>query len=123
MKLIRQFKKINPRVLITHVIITLGYPVVRAITAERAGLQLFTDAITIIAMVLLIGGILYGLVLRGDFDISSFVMRRGMKRNETINYGKYKEDQTKKREAAFNYPLFLGILYLIIAAIIAYGVL
>ncbi len=50
-------------------------------------------------------------------------MRRGMKRNDTINYVKYKEDQTKKREAAFNYPLYLGILYLIIAAIIAYGVL
>ena len=121
--MIEQFRKINPRVLITHVIITLGYPTVRAITAERDRLLLFTDATTIIAMVLLIGGIIYALALRGDFDISSFVMRRGMKRNDTINYVKYKEDQTKKREAAFNYPLVLGILYLIIAAIIAYGVL
>ena len=121
--MLEQFRKINPRVLITHVIITLGYPTVRAITAERDRLLLFTDATTIIAMVLLIGGIIYALALRGDFDISSFVMRRGMKRNDTINYAKYKEDQTKKREAAFNYPLYLGILYLIIAAIIAYGVL
>ena len=121
--MIEQFRKINPRVLITHVIITLGYPTVRAITAEHNRLLLFTDATTIIAMVLLIGGIIYALALRGDFDISSFVMRRGMKRNDTINYAKYKEDQTKKREAAFNYPLVLGILYLIIAAIIAYGVL
>ena len=43
-------KKINPRVLLTHVIITLGYPAARAFTAEINRLQLFTDAMTIIAM-------------------------------------------------------------------------
>ena len=70
-------KKINPRVLLTHVIITLGYPAARAFTAEINRLQLFTDAMTIIAMALIVGGIIYGFVLRGDLDISGFVMRRG----------------------------------------------
>ena len=107
----------------THVIITLGYPAARAIVAERNKLQLFTDAMTIIAMVMIIGGIIYVLVLRGDFDISAFVMRRGMKRDDTQNFQKYKDDRNKKREASFNYPLFLGILYLIISAVIAYGFL
>lgn len=116
-------KKINPRVLLTHVIITLAYPAARACTAGRGGLQIFTDALTIIGMVLIIGGIVYALALRGDFDISAFVMRRGMKRDDTQNFEKYKKEQDKKREAAFNYPLFLGILYVIVSAVIAYGFL
>ena len=86
----------------THVIITLGYPAARAFIAERNKLQLFTDAMTIIAMAMIIGGIVYALVLRGDFDISAFVMRRGMKRDDMQ---------------------FLGILYLIVSAVIAYGFL
>ena len=107
----------------THVIITLGYPAARAFIAERNKLQLFTDAMTIIAMAMIIGGIVYALALRGDFDISAFVMRRGMKRDDTQNFQKYKDDRNKKREASFNYPLFLGILYLIISAVTAYGFL
>ena len=107
----------------THVLITLGYPAARAFIAERNKLQLFTDAMTIIAMVMIIGGIVYALVLRGDFDISAFVMRRGMKRDDMQNFQKYKDDRNKKRKAAFNYPLFLGILYLIVSAVIAYGFL
>ena len=107
----------------THVIITLGYPAARAFIAERNKLQLFTDAMTIIAMAMIIGGIVYALALRGDFDISAFVMRRGMKRDDMQNFQKYKDDRIKKRKAAFNYPLFLGILYLIVSAVIAYGFL
>ena len=121
--MIERFKNINPRVLMTHIIITLGYPAARAFIAERNKLQLFTDAMTIIAMVMIIGGIVYALVLRGDFDISAFVMRRGMKRDDMQNFQKYKDDRIKKRKAAFNYPLFLGILYLIVSAVIAYGFL
>ena len=107
----------------THVIITLGYPAARAFIAERNKLQLFTDAMTIIAMAMIIGGIVYALALRGDFDISAFVMRRGMKRDDMQNFQKYKDNRNKKRKAAFNYPLFLGILYLIVSAVIAYGFL
>ena len=69
----------------THFIITLGYPAARAFIAEQNKLQLFTDAMTIIAMAMIIGGIVYALVLRGDFDISAFVMRRGMKRDDMRN--------------------------------------
>ena len=117
-------KKINPRVLLTHMIITLGYPAARAFAAEQNRLQLFTDAMTIIAMALLVGGILYGFVLRGDLDISGFVMRRGMRRSDDPqNFAKYKKELQEKREDAFNYPLFLGILYLAVSAVIAYGLL
>ena len=54
----------------THVIITLGYPAARAFIAEQNKLQLFTDAMTITGMVLIIGGLIYSFVLHGDFPKS-----------------------------------------------------
>ena len=114
------FSKINPRILIVHLIITLGYPAARAFSAEKNRLMLFTDSVTIIALVLLIGGIIYALLLRGDFDISGFLMHRGMHVNTEETYKMFKESQKQKREDAFNYPLFLGILYLIVSAVIAW---
>ena len=104
-------------------IITLGYPAAKAYVMGVNRLQVFTDAVTIIALVLVIGGVVYALVLRGDYDIAGFVLRRGMKSEEELDYRKYKEAQKEKREEAFNYPLFLGIFYLAAAAVIAYGFL
>ena len=104
-------------------IITLGYPAAKAYVMGVNRLQVFTDAVTIIALVLVIGGVVYALVLHGDYDIAGFVLRRGMKSEEELDYRKYKESQKEKREEAFNYPLFLGILYLAAAAVIAYGFL
>lgn len=118
-----KLKNIRLRVLLVHLIITLGYPLARAVTAERNRLQLFTDAMTWVALVLLIGGVVYGMVLHGDFDISSFVFRRGARKNAEQSYSAYRENQKEEREEAFNYPLFLGIVYLIASAVIAYGVL
>ena len=110
--------------LLTHAIITLGYPAARAFVAERNKLQLFTDAMTITGMVLIIGGLIYSFVLHGDFDIGGFVMKRGFRRvDDMANFGKYKAKQEAARMKTFNYPLFLGILYLIISAVIAYGFL
>ena len=108
----------------THVIITLGYPAARAFVAERNKLQLFTDAMTITGMVLIIGGLIYSFVLHGDFDIGGFVMKRGFRRvDDMANFGKYKAKQENARKKSFNYPLFLGILYLLVSAVIAYGFL
>ena len=51
-------------------------------------------------------------------------MRRGMRRSDDPqNFAKYKKELQEKREDAFNYPLFLGILYLAVSAVIAYGLL
>lgn len=104
-------------------IITLGYPAAKAIVTEGNKLQVFTDAMTIIAMVLLIGGVVYALILHGDYDIAGFIVKRGANSKEELNYQSYKKEQKEKREEAFNYPLFLGILYLAASAIIAYGFL
>lgn len=116
-------KNLNPRVLLTHIIITLGYPAAKAFVTEGNKLQVFTDAMTIIAMVLLIGGVVYALILHGDYDIAGFIVKRGANSKEELNYQSYKKEQKEKREEAFNYPLFLAIVYLIASAIIAYCIL
>lgn len=120
----KRLKNIRWRPMLSHIIITLAYPVARAVTASRNRLQLFTDAMTIIALILIVGGVIYSSVLHGDYDISGFVLNRGMrKRKETQDFGAYKEDRKKKQEESFNYPLFLGIVYLLASAFIAYLIL
>ena len=112
-------RKPKPGTMFAHMLVTLAYPAARALTAPRNKLLLFTDAMTIIAMVLLVCGIVYALVLRGDFDISGFAFIRGL-RGGGKNYDAYQADRKEEREEAFNYPLFLGILYLLAAAVIAW---
>lgn len=118
--MLKRFKNINIRVLISHLIVTLAYPAVKAYVSESSRLLVFTDAVTIIAYILIIGGIVYSLYLHGDFDISGFFLKRGAKSDENKNFDAYMTDRKEKREAAFNYPLFLGIVYLIAAVVISY---
>jgi hypothetical protein len=137
--MIKKLKKIRPRVLLSHVIVTLAYPAVKAYISKNNRLLIFTDSMTIIAMLLLVGGVIYAMVLRGDFDISAFVFRRGAcsiagrryhaymenaeeGKDPAQSFQTYKKIKTEKREDAFNYPLFLGILYLAAAAVIAWAV-
>ena len=107
--------------LLAHVLVTLLYPAARALTAQGEKLLLFTDTMTIIALVLVVCGIVYALILRGDLDVSGFVFTRGLRHGEGKSYRAYREDRKEEREEAFNYPLFLGILYLLAAAVIAWG--
>ncbi len=126
-----QFRKIKIRVLITHLIVTLLYPIFRAVSSESNKMLVFIDSLTIIALVLIIGGVIYALFLHGDFDISGYLLRRGMSRGNKrfqrksaepeepkMNYYTYLANLYEKREEAYNYPLLIGILYLIIS----YGV-
>lgn len=121
--MLKNIKNINLRVLISHLIVTLAYPAVKAYTAESNRLLIFTDALTIIALILLIGGIVYSLYLHGDFDISAFFLKRGAKRDEKQSFDAYMADRKEKREAAFNYPLFLGIVYILITVGISFCLL
>ncbi len=116
-------KRAKLRVLLSHLIITLSYPAARALTAPDHRLLRFTDAITITALVLLIGGLIYSMILHGDFDISTFVFRRGAQKEMKQDFRTYKSEQEEKRAEAFNYPLILGLFYLVLAAILAWGFL
>ena len=96
--MLKKIKNINIRVLISHLLITLAYPAVKAYSSESSRLLVFTDAITIIAYILLIGGIVYSLYLHGDFDISSFFLRRGVKRDDKQSFDAYMADRKEKKD-------------------------
>lgn len=131
--MIKKLKKMKPGLLIAHVVVTLAYPAVKAFRAESNRLLVFTDAMTIVALILLIGGIIYSLALRGYFDVSTYFIHRGIRsfrfsqprhglnteQNQSVS--EYLERVREKREDAFNYPLFLGIVYLLASVVIAYG--
>ena len=70
-KLKNRFKNIKPQTLLTHVIVTLLYPLARVVMASSQRLLIFTDCLTIVAAILLIAGVVYSLYLHGDCDISS----------------------------------------------------
>ncbi len=116
----KRLKNIRLRGLLSHMIVTLAYPAVKAYMSESHRLLVFTDSMPIIAAVLVVGGIIYSAFLHGDFDISAFVIRRGIRRDAPQDFRSYKAEKEEKREEAFNYPLFLGIIYLAAAAVIAW---
>ena len=125
-----RFNKIRPRVLATHLIVTLLYPVFRAVIAETDKALIFIDSLTIVALVLVIGGVIYALFLHGDFDISGYLLKRGLARprrgfdaereEKPNNYFTYLANVYEKREEAFNYPLWLGIFYLLVSFGVSY---
>lgn len=118
-----RFNHIKIRVLIVHLIITLAYPAAKAFISENNRLMIFSDALTIIAFILIALGIGYTFVLHGDFDRAGFYFLHGIKNTHVQTYRDYAEEAKEKREDAFNYPLFLGIVYLLVSVFIAYVVL
>lgn len=116
----KRFQSLKPRVLVTHILITMLYPLARTLMVSSQRLLAFTNALTVIGALLLIAGVVYSLYLHGDFDISSFVMRRSIKNAPKQSFDAFMANQKEKREASFNYPLFLGFLYFIASLLIAY---
>jgi len=115
-------RKPQPGPLAAHLLITLAYPALRALKAPPGQrLLLFTDSLTVIGLVLVVCGVVYALILRGDFDRAGFVFGRGLRGGGGKSYRAYAADRKEEREDAFNYPLFLGIVYLIVCAVIAWG--
>lgn len=117
----KRFKNIRIGTLLIHLLVTLAYPVVKALMSSGQRLLIFTDILTIIAMALLIIGVICAAFIHGDFDISGFFIRRGIKKEEK-GFQAFEADMKEKREAVFNYPLFLGLVYLIVVLVIAYGI-
>lgn len=115
--MLKSLKNINISTLIIHVIITLAYPVIKVSISSANKLLIFTDTLTIISFLLIILGIFYSMSLKGDFDRTKYIINKTFTK---INKepAAFLDDEKQKREASFNYPLFLGIIYLAIAIII-----
>ena len=120
--MLKRLKNIRPGPLASHVLISLAYPCVRAFLAGGRRLLVFTDALTVIGVMLLAGGVFYSMYIHGDYDVTAFVFKRA-RRGDQQSFDAFMDDRKEKREDAFNYPLFLGILYLAVSAVIAWAAL
>lgn len=69
--MLRQLKKIHPRVLLIYVLVSLMILVVRAVIAQNGRLYSFTNTLTVIGLILTVAGIFYAMDLR---RIQSFRM-------------------------------------------------
>ena len=117
----KRFKNIKVRNLIIHIIVTLAYPALRAFRAESNKLTVFADALTIIAAILLIMGIFYSFYLHGDFDRTGYVFQRGLSKDAIFpDFDTYRKKNEERREDGFNYPLYLGIFYIVVCLILVY---
>ena len=118
----KRFKNIRIPTLIVHLIITLAYPAVKAYISERNRLLIFTDSMTIVGVLLILVGVFFHLYLKGDFDRTAYTLRRGVASSDKIvkPFEDFQKDKNEDREEAFNYPLCLGILYIIISVIVSY---
>ena len=115
----QSFKNIKPVPMIVTVIVTLFYPVLKTLISKSNRLVICSDTLLIISLFLLVFGVLFSFVLKGDLDITRFVFRRGMSDNRK-SFGEYKKDRDDEHRGSFNYPLFLGICYLAVSIFIAY---
>lgn len=116
-----KFKNLKPKILLTCLGIGLIYPCIAYLTAEKKFLSLI-NAVTINGLIFIVFGVIYSLVLHGDFDITEYVAMRWLHRNTQDykkSYDKFKIDKNDARAGSFNYPLFAGILLLIAAAILS----
>ena len=119
----KRFKNIKLTVLIGHLVVTLAYPAVRSARAEGNRLLLFTNALTIISLIMIVVGIFYSFILHGDLDRARYTVSRGLTNGIVKPFDVYEKEVKKDREDAFNYPLFLGLAYIALSAFIAWVLL
>lgn len=111
------FKKFKLSSFIASTIISFAYPIIKVFSIENNKLTVFSDSCFIVGLLFTIFGIFNSLYLHGDFDITTFIARKSFLKQKNETYSEYKENLKEKREGSFNYPLFNGILLIIIAII------
>jgi hypothetical protein len=119
----KRFKNIKVSILILYLVITLAYPLYKVMSAPTMKLQVLSDVLFIFGLILCLLGVVFNLYLKGDFDITSFVFRKGTDKSMNKTFAAFTQDRKEKREESFNYPLFLGILYILVSVFIAYVLL
>ena len=117
-KIFGSFKNIKLRTLLVTVPLTLLYPIIKALISSANQLMIFADSLLIISLILVAVGVLFTFTRFGDFDITRYVFKRGTDKNAK-SFGEYKKDRENERSETFNYPLFFGLVYLVISIFIS----
>lgn len=113
------FKNFKIKSFVYNLLVCLAYPIIKCIISNSNKLLVLSDTLCIMGMVFIVAGIVTSFILHGDFDITTFIAKRSFKRDSDFTYEKFQNEQQKKREGSFNYPLFVGIFVIIISYIIA----
>lgn len=113
------FKNFKFSSFIANFSFAISYPIIKTIVTDGNKMVIFSDTILIMALVFIIVGVIYSFVLHGDLDITSFVAKRTLSRNSNLSYEKFTEDNKNKRKGSFNYPIFVGIVCIIISYIVS----
>ncbi len=75
------------------------------------------DALTITGLVFLLISVFYTFVRHGDFDISEYVTKRGVRKGDVKPFSAFKEDKKESRKDIVNYPFCVAVLLLLAAGI------
>lgn len=95
---------------------SLLYPAYAWISSGYSLLKLI-DALTITGLVFLLISVFYTFVRHGDFDISEYVTKRGVRKGDVKPFSAFKEDKKESRKDIVNYPFCVAVLLLLAAGI------
>ena len=82
-------------------------------------LVVFSDSLFITSLILIALGVISVFIRFGDFDITGYVFRRGVKK-DVKSFREYKKDKEDERKETFNYPLFFGLVFLLVSGLVAF---
>lgn len=124
LRIVKSLKNIKPLTLLIYIVITMIIPVTRTLLAEEQKLLVFTNTITLVALPLLLSGFYYHSYLDNETNVGNFIVRNGLApHSREKSYKVYRESLREQQAHAFNYSLFLGVIYMILAAVIACTIL
>ena len=112
-----KFKNIKISTLLLNILVAAAYPLLKTYISSSNRMLIFTDCLTIMSFIMIVLGIFYSFYLKGDFDVTSYVMNRSVNKG-TKPVQAYLADSKKTREESFNYPLFVGLLFLLTSLIL-----
>ncbi|MBO4218962.1 MAG: DUF3899 domain-containing protein [Erysipelotrichaceae bacterium] len=113
-----KLKNVNFTSIIIVSMFVLCYPFLKALTSQSNRLLVFLDALTINSLLMVLFGMIYHLHLKGDFDATAYFIHNSSSKQH-ISYDDFCAQRQEKRKGSFNYPLFLGLFYLVVSYLAA----
>ena len=118
-KIFGSFKSIKPLTIAVALPISLAYPIIKSVVTSSNKLVVFSDSLFITSLILIALGVISVFIRFGDFDITGYVFRRGVKK-DVKSFREYKKDKEDERKETFNYPLFFGLVFLLVSGLVAF---
>lgn len=109
------FRSFKIRPFAVYLLGALLYPAFAYLSSGRQMIKLI-DALTVMGLIFLVIGLVYAMILHGDFDITEYVARRSLRRNDVKPFQAFKDDKKEERKDSANYPFFTGVFLLLMAA-------